>query len=95
MQRGVAACSGPSSAWPGTRPGSGRRSISEGARRCGEALLAVAGDGAVPREERVLAVSAARALAELGYVDRGRIPVGLDPSVTPGKERERAPSKAR
>jgi hypothetical protein len=51
----------------------------EGARRCGETLLALAADGAVSREDRVLAVSAARALAEHGYVDRTRIPADLDP----------------
>jgi hypothetical protein len=50
----------------------------EGARRCGEALLALAADEAVPREERVVAVSAARALAERGYVERARIPDALD-----------------
>jgi hypothetical protein len=32
-----------------------------------------------PREERALAVSAARALAEKGYADPRRIPVDLDP----------------
>ena len=51
----------------------------EGVRRCGEALLAIAADGAVSRADRVLAVSAARALAEHGYVDQARIPADLDP----------------
>ncbi|APR77086.1 Hypothetical protein A7982_02433 [Minicystis rosea] len=46
----------------------------EGAKRCAEALLALAADGGAPPEERALAVSAARALAEHGYVDRARIP---------------------
>jgi len=51
----------------------------EGARRCGEAVLAVAADTTLPREDRALAVSAARALAERGSVDRTRIPAALDP----------------
>jgi hypothetical protein len=51
----------------------------EGARRCGEILVALAADASLPRGERALAVSAARALAEKGYVDRGRIPSELDP----------------
>src|SRR5262249_32312982 len=46
----------------------------EGARRCGEALIGVALDASLPREERAIALSAARALAEKGYVDRARIP---------------------
>jgi hypothetical protein len=45
----------------------------DGARRCGEAMLALAADPAAPPEERALAESAARALAEHGYVDRARI----------------------
>jgi len=48
-------------------------------RGLASALLAIAADGAVSREDRVLAVSAARALAEHGYVDRSRIPADLDP----------------
>jgi hypothetical protein len=51
----------------------------EGARRCGEILVGLAADASLPREERALAVSAARALAEWGYVDRRRIPPALDP----------------
>ncbi len=51
----------------------------EGARRCAQAMIALAADETLPREERVLAVSAARALAEHGYVDRARIPSALDP----------------
>jgi hypothetical protein len=51
----------------------------EGARRCAEVLVALAKDASVPREERALAVSAARALAERGFVDRARIPSELDP----------------
>jgi hypothetical protein len=51
----------------------------EGVRRAGEALVAIAQDRAVPREERAIAISAARALAEKGYVDPVRIPTDLDP----------------
>jgi len=51
----------------------------EGARRCGQVLLRLAADASLPREERVLAVSAARALAERRYVDPARIPSDLDP----------------
>ncbi len=51
----------------------------EGARRCGEVMLALARDVSVPRDERALAVSAARALAERGYVKNERIPTDLDP----------------
>jgi len=57
----------------------------EGARRCAEALLVLAADATVPREERALAVSAARALSERGFVDRARIPTELDP----GSRKER------
>jgi hypothetical protein len=41
--------------------------------------VALAADTSVPREERAIAVSAARALAERGYLDRARIPSDLDP----------------
>jgi hypothetical protein len=51
----------------------------EGARRCGEAMIAVAKDASIPRDERALALSAARALAERGYVARGKIPGDLGP----------------
>jgi hypothetical protein len=51
----------------------------EGVRRCGEALLALGADRALPRGERALAISAARALAGKGYVDPARIPADLDP----------------
>jgi hypothetical protein len=50
----------------------------EGARRCGDILVAFARDAAVAREDRVLAVSALRALAERGLVERARIPGDLD-----------------
>ncbi len=51
----------------------------EGGRRCGQVLLRLAADASLPREERALAVSAARALAERRYVDPARIPSDLDP----------------
>ncbi len=51
----------------------------DGARRCGQALLILAADASRPRVERAIAVSAARALAERGYVDAARIPADLDP----------------
>jgi len=51
----------------------------EGARRCGQVILRLAADASLPREDRALAVSAARALAERRYVDPARIPSDLDP----------------
>jgi hypothetical protein len=51
----------------------------EGVKRCAEALLSIAAQVSVPRAERSLAVSAARALAEKGYLDATRIPGDLDP----------------
>ncbi|MFO0762055.1 MAG: thiamine biosynthesis protein [Byssovorax sp.] len=51
----------------------------EGAIACGKAVIALAQRADLPREERALAVSAARALAELGYVDAAAIPGDLDP----------------
>jgi hypothetical protein len=51
----------------------------EGVRRAAEAMLALAARSDIPREERALAISAARALAEKGYVDSKRIPGDLDP----------------
>ena len=61
------------------RPGRPREPLDpEGARRCGDAMLVLAADAALPREDRALALSAARALAERGYVDRARIPASLD-----------------
>ena len=51
----------------------------EGVRAAGAALVAIASRPQAPREERALAVSAARALAERGYVDPTRIPPDLDP----------------
>jgi hypothetical protein len=50
----------------------------EGARRAGAMLLAIARDGTQPREDRVVAVSTLRALAERGQVDRATIPADLD-----------------
>jgi hypothetical protein len=53
----------------------------EGARACAEAMIAIASRKSLPREARAVAVSAARALAERGFVvDRSRIPSDLDPS---------------
>jgi hypothetical protein len=51
----------------------------EGARSCGEAMISLASRADVPREERAIAVSAARALAEKGYADPRKIPGDLDP----------------
>lgn len=51
----------------------------EGARAAGQALLALAGRGALPPPTRALAVSGARALAGRGYVDPAAIPGDLDP----------------
>jgi hypothetical protein len=51
----------------------------EGARACGEAMVTIASRTSLPREPRALAVSAARALAERGFVDPARIPSDLDP----------------
>ena len=51
----------------------------EGAKRCAEVLLALVVDASRPREERALALSAARALGEKGYVDRARIPDEIAP----------------
>jgi hypothetical protein len=51
----------------------------DGVRACGEALLKLAGQSSLPRAERALAVSAARALAEKGYVQASAIPGDLDP----------------
>jgi hypothetical protein len=46
----------------------------EGARRCADAMIAMVKDATIPRDERALALSAARALAERGYVDKAKIP---------------------
>lgn len=51
----------------------------EGARACGEAMIALAARVDASREDRASAVSAARALAEKGYADPRRIPGDLDP----------------
>lgn len=51
----------------------------EGVRRCGQILLRLAATADLARPDRVLAVSAARALAEKGYVDPAKIPGDLDP----------------
>lgn len=51
----------------------------EGVHRAASAMLTLAARSDLPREERALAISAARALAEKGYVDAKQIPVDLDP----------------
>jgi hypothetical protein len=51
----------------------------EGVRAAGEALVELAGRTGLAPEDRALAISAARALAERGYVDEARIPTDLDP----------------
>lgn len=62
------------------RPASAREALDpEGAAEAGEAMLALAGRTSLPRGERALAVSAARALAEKKIVDPARIPRDLDP----------------
>jgi hypothetical protein len=62
------------------RPARSREALDpEGARACGEAMLTLAGRMSLSRESRALAVSAARALAERGFVDPGRVPSDLDP----------------
>ena len=55
----------------------------EGVSRCGELLLEMAADPALARDERSLAISAARALADKGALDPARakkIPSDLDPT---------------
>jgi hypothetical protein len=51
----------------------------EGVRRCAETMVALAARDAIPRDDRAIAVSIARALAEKGFVDPARIPADLDP----------------
>lgn len=46
----------------------------EGARACGVVVVAIARDEHAAREDRALATSAARALAERGYVERAALP---------------------
>ncbi|WP_437494407.1 thiamine biosynthesis protein [Sorangium sp. So ce1014] len=53
----------------------------DGARAAAAALVELSGRRDLPAEERALAISAARALAEKGLVDPGRIPADLDPAV--------------
>jgi hypothetical protein len=52
----------------------------EGMRAAARALLTLAAQKSLPRNERALAISAARALAEKGIVDPKNIPVDLDPA---------------
>ena len=49
-----------------------------GAKAAAEAMIALARQESFPREERALAISAARALAEKGYVDPASILSDLD-----------------
>jgi hypothetical protein len=51
----------------------------EGALQAGEAVLTIAKNEALPREQRALAISAARAFAEKKIVDAAKIPTDLDP----------------
>lgn len=46
----------------------------EGLRRAGEVVLAIAKDASAAEEVRATAISAARALAEHGAIDRARVP---------------------
>jgi len=52
----------------------------EGARKAGSVLLSLAARSELEGELRALAISAARALAEKGYVDPARIPSDRDPA---------------
>lgn len=62
------------------RPARAREVVDpEGAAQAGEAVLAIAKNAALPREQRVLAISAARAFAEKKIVDSAKIPTDLDP----------------
>lgn len=62
------------------RPAEAREALDpEGAAEAGEAMIALAGRTSLPREQRAMAVSAARALAEKKIVDPARIPRDLDP----------------
>jgi len=62
------------------RPARAREAVDpEGATQAGEVLVSIAKNDALPREQRVLAVSAARALAEKKVVDPAKIPTDLDP----------------
>lgn len=62
------------------RPARAREVVDpEGAALAGEAVLAIAKNEALPREHRVLAISAARAFAEKKIVNSAKIPTDLDP----------------
>ncbi|XXX71592.1 thiamine biosynthesis protein [Sorangium sp. So ce134] len=52
----------------------------DGARAAAAALVELSGRRDLPAEQRALAISAARALAEKGLVDPGGIPADLDPA---------------
>jgi hypothetical protein len=51
----------------------------EGVRAAAATLVAIAGRASLPRDDRALAVSAARALADKGWIEAARIPTDLDP----------------
>ncbi len=51
----------------------------EGTRVAAATLVEIARRASLDREDRALAVSAARALAEKGWIDPARIPTDLDP----------------
>ena len=51
----------------------------EGTRAAASTLVEIARRASLDREDRALAVSAARALAEKGWIDPARVPADLDP----------------
>jgi hypothetical protein len=51
----------------------------EGARAAAATLVEIARRSSLDREDRALAVSAARALAEKGWIEAARVPADLDP----------------
>ncbi|WP_437694025.1 thiamine biosynthesis protein [Sorangium sp. So ce176] len=53
----------------------------DGARAAAATLLELSGRRDLPAEQRAVAISAARALAEKGLVDPARIPADLDPQL--------------
>jgi hypothetical protein len=62
------------------RPASPRDPLDpDGVRACARALLVLAARADLPRDDRALAVSAARALADKGFADPARVPADLDP----------------
>ncbi|AUX23468.1 thiamine biosynthesis protein [Sorangium cellulosum] len=55
----------------------------DGLRVAAAVLLELSGRQDLPAAQRALAISAARALADKGLLDPGRIPADLDPDVSP------------